>query len=430
MPGTRGTMQTDLDLGHLVALGVSLALGLLVGLQRGWARREQAEGSRFAGIRTFALMGLAGGLSGVLLAPAPGAATVLLGAAGVLVIVGYWRDARINDSVSGTSGMVALVTLASGLLVGMGERLIGTAVAVVMVLLLAMREQLHDWIDRLSRREVLSIARFALIALVILPLLPNEDFGPFDAWNPRKLWLIVVLVSGFSFAGYFATRIVGAARGVIATAAAGALVSSTAVTASLANRLKESTIPAPVLVSAISVSSVVMFLRVMVLTGLLAPPALPMLVKLVAPGLVVSLGFAAWHLHRTRRVEVGDTSHEMTIRNPFDIAPALMLTGLVMVLTVASLWVLENFGNRGLALVLAISGTVDVDSAIITTGGLAGRTLDPRTAGLVLAVPVALNTLFKAGVVASVAGLKKGRDGVIPLVASALAVGLAWLVLR
>lgn len=423
-------MPTDLDLRHLIALAVSLALGLLVGLQRGWAAREQADGSRFAGIRTFALMGLAGGLAGILFAPAPGPATVLLGAAALLVIVGYWRDARLNSSVSGTSGVVALLTLASGLMVGLGERLIGTVIAVVMVLLLAMREQLHGWIDRLSQREVLSIARFALIALVILPLLPNQDFGPYGAWNPRKLWLIVVLVSGFSFAGYFATRIVGAARGVIATAAAGALVSSTAVTASIANRMKDGAIPAPVLASAVSVSSVVMFLRVMVLTGLLAPAALPMLVRLIAPGLTVSLALAAWYLHRTRFAEVSDTSHEMTIRNPFDVAPALMLAGLVMVLTVASLWVLQNFGDRGLALVLAISGTVDVDSAIITMGGLAGQTLDPRTAGLVLAVPVALNTLFKAGVVASVAGWEKGRNGVIPLVGSALAVGLAWLVLR
>ncbi|TCM43128.1 DUF4010 domain-containing protein [Novosphingobium sp. ST904] len=423
-------MPTGQDFSHLIALAVSLALGLLVGLQRGWATREQADGTRFAGIRTFALLALAGGVAGVMFADAPGPATVLIAAAAALVIAGYVRDARVNDRVSGTSGVVALLTLVSGLLVGMGERLIGTAIAVVMVLLLAMREQLHGWIDRLSQREVLSIARFALIALVILPLLPDRNFGPFDAWNPRKLWLIVVFVSGFSFAGYFATRIVGAARGIIATAAAGALVSSTAVTASIANRLKEDTIPAPVLAAAISVSSVVMFLRVMVLAGLLAPAALPMLAKLIAPGLVVSLGCAAFHLHRTRFVEAGDTSHEMTIRNPFDIGPALMLTGLVMVLTVASLWVLQNFGDRGLALVLAISGTVDVDSAIITMGGLAGRTLDARTAGLVLAVPVALNTLFKGGVVASVAGWEKGRQGIIPLIASAIAVGLAWLLLR
>jgi uncharacterized membrane protein (DUF4010 family) len=423
-------MPSDLDLKHLIALAVSLALGLLVGLQRGWTAREKADGSRFAGIRTFALIGLSGGLAGILYGSAPGAATVLLAASGVLVIAGYWRDARLAETVSGTSGVVALLTLASGLLVGLGERLIGTAVAVVMVLLLAMREQLHGWIDRLSQREVLSIARFALIALVILPLLPNRDFGPYDAWNPRKLWLIVVLVSGFSFAGYFATRIVGAARGIIATAAAGALVSSTAVTASIANRMKEAAIPVPVLASAVSVSSVVMFLRVMVLAGLLAPAALPTLAMLVAPGLTVSLVFAAWYLHRTRFAEGSDTSHEMTIRNPFDIAPALMLAGLVMVLTVASLWVLQNFGDRGLALVLAISGTVDVDSAIITMGGLTGQTLDPRTAGLVLAVPVALNTLFKAGVVVSVAGWAKGRAAAVPLVASALAVGLAWLALR
>ncbi len=423
-------MPSDLDLKHLIALAVSLALGLLVGLQRGWAARDKADGSRFAGIRTFALLGLSGGLAGILYSPAPGPATVLLAASGVLVIVGYWRDARLAETVNGTSGVVALLTLASGLLVGLGERLIGTAVAVVMVLLLAMREQLHGWIDRLSQREMLSIARFALIALVILPQLPDRDFGPYDAWNPRKLWLIVVLVSGFSFAGYFATRIVGAARGIIATAAAGALVSSTAVTASIANRMKEAATPVPVLASAVSVSSVVMFLRVMVLAGLLAPAALPTLAMLVAPGLTVSLVFAAWYLHRTRFAEVGDTNHEMTIRNPFDIAPALMLAGLVMVLTVASLWVLRNFGDHGLALVLAISGTVDVDSAIITMGGLAGQTLDPRTAGLVLAVPVALNTLFKAGVVVSVAGWAKGRAAAVPLVASALAVGLAWLALR
>ncbi|WP_231636303.1 DUF4010 domain-containing protein [Novosphingobium sp. ST904] len=304
-------MPTGQDFSHLIALAVSLALGLLVGLQRGWATREQADGTRFAGIRTFALLALAGGVAGVMFADAPGPATVLIAAAAALVIAGYVRDARVNDRVSGTSGVVALLTLVSGLLVGMGERLIGTAIAVVMVLLLAMREQLHGWIDRLSQREVLSIARFALIALVILPLLPDRNFGPFDAWNPRKLWLIVVFVSGFSFAGYFATRIVGAARGIIATAAAGALVSSTAVTASIANRLKEDTIPAPVLAAAISVSSVVMFLRVMVLAGLLAPAALPMLAKLIAPGLVVSLGCAAFHLHRTRFVEAGDTSHEM-----------------------------------------------------------------------------------------------------------------------
>mgnify|MGYP001760684287 FL=1 len=119
----------------------------------------------------------------------------------------------------------------------------------------------------------------------------------------------------------------------------------------------------------------------------------------------------------------------MPVRNPFDIGPALMLAGLVMVLTVASLWVLNTFGERGLAVVLAISGSVDVDSAIITMGGLAGQSLDARTAGLVLAVPVALNTLFKAGLSISLAGWRRGRVAALPLIASAAGIGIAALAL-
>ena len=426
-------MQTDLAHSSLAPLAVSLALGLLVGIQRGWAQRERPAGARFAGIRTFALMGLTGGIAGVLFAPAPGPATVVLAGGALLVLIGYLRENRLDEtvsgSVSGTGALVALLTLASGFLVGQGERLMGTAIAVVMVLLLALREQLHGWIGKLSQREVLSIARFALIALVILPLLPDQPFGPYEAWNPRKLWLIVVLVSGFSFAGYFATRVLGATRGIIATAAAGSLVSSTAVTASLASRMKDSDEALPILPAGIAFASVIMFLRVLLLAGALAPAALPTLARLVAPGLVIALIGAGWLLHRSRKVPSAALGTQMPIRNPFDIGPALMLAGLVMVLTVASLWVLSTFGERGLALVLAISGTVDVDSAIITMGGLAGQSLDARTAGLVLAIPVALNTLFKAGVSISLAGWRKGRIAALPLVASALGIGLAALTL-
>lgn len=422
-------MPIDLELSDLARLAVSLALGLLVGIQRGWAQRDRPAGSRFAGVRTFALVGLGGGISGMLFRGAPGPATVLLGAIGVLVLVGYVRDSRLNATASGTSGLVALLTLASGFLVGVGERLTGTAIAVVMVLLLALRDRLHGWIDKLSQREVLSIARYALIALVILPLLPDRPFGPYGAWNPRQLWLVVVLVSGLSFAGYVATRLLGARRGIIATAAAGSLVSSTAVTASLASRMKRGEEPRPVLAAAIAFASVILFLRVFVLVALLAPVALPVLARLIAPGLVVGIAAAAWYLRRSRAVPVPNPGHELAMRNPFDIGPALMLAGLVMVLTVASLWVLRNFGERGLAVVLAVSGTLDVDSAIITMGGLAGQSLDARTAGVVLAIPVALNTLFKAGVTVSLAGWQQGKSAALPLVASAAAIGLAILIL-
>ncbi len=421
-------MTAAFDPSHSLAVGLAFALGLLVGIQRGWTLRARADGMRFAGIRTFSLMGLAGGIAGALYAHAQGPATVLLGATAGLIVIGYYRSSRIEGLADGTSGFAGLVTLASGFLAGSGEQLLATAIAVLMVLVLVMRSQLHHWLDHLTEQEIKAIARFAVIALVILPLLPNAHYGPFGAWNPRQLWIVVVMVSGFSFAGYFAAKLLGPSRGILATAAAGSMVSSTAVTASVASRMKQGDGDPAILAAAVSTASVVMFIRVLLLVGILAPFALASFARLVAAGLLVSFAAAAWFLRTAPRSEL-HPREAVTVRNPFDLGPALLLTGLVMALTVAARWVLENYGDRGLAMVLAISGTVDVDSAIITMGGLPEGTLAPQLAGAVLAVPVILNTLFKASIAVSLGGWKKGLNGAWPLVASAAAVALSWVVL-
>ena len=171
-----------------------------------------------------------------------------------------------------------------------------------------------------------------------------------------------------------------------------------------------------------------MFMRVLLLVGVLAPFALASFAKLVAAGMLVSFAAAAWFLRQSRPVDA-HPPQKMVVRNPFDLGPALLLTVLVMALTVIARWVLENYGDRGLGAVLAISGTVDVDSAIITLGGLPPGTLTAEVAGAVLAVPVTLNTLFKAGITVSVAR-GKGWSGAWPLLTAAAAVALSWLVLR
>ena len=405
-------------------VALALALGLLIGVQRGWALRDAAPGSRFAGLRTFGLLGLAGGLAGYLQSRAEGLALVLLAAVAALVVAGYWRTSQrsgpISGNVSGTGSLVGLLALACGFLAATGEQVLATAATGSMVLLLAMRNQLHRWIARLDEAEMLAIARFALIALVILPLLPDRAYGPFDAWNPRHLWLVVVLVSGFSFAGYIAGKLLGPARGTIATAAAGAIVSSTAVTAALANRMRETDGPVPVLSAGVAAASAVMFARVMVLTALLAPFALPTLAKVAVPALLVSLGFAAWQLARARGAALSGAA-TMTVKNPFDIGPALLLMALVMALTWAARWVLHRYGDAGLATVLALSGTVDVDSAIITMGSLPKGTLAPHMAGLVLVPPILLNTLVKAGAAVSIAGWHRAKVAALSLLASTAA---------
>lgn len=407
---------------ELIALGLALALGMLIGLQRGWASRAGAPGSRFAGIRTHALFGLAGGIAGAMQARAAGMATVLLAASAALIVLGYWRSTNARASVSGTASLTGLITLSCGFLAGSNEFALASALTGTTVLVLSQRHRLHHWLRHIDETEMMAIARFALIALVILPLLPNDPIGPYGAWKPRQLWLVVVLVSGFSFAGYAAVKLLGPARGVLATSAAGSMVSSTAVTASLASKLRDDAGRNMVLNAGVALASATMFLRVMLLTAALATFAAPRFAVIAGPGMAISL-LACWLILRrqtdvSRQVEDG-----VKLRNPFDLAPAILLMFLTMALTLAARWVLERFGHGGLATVLAISGSVDVDSAIITMGNLPTGTLTARVAALVLALPVTLNTLFKTATLVSIAGWRKAWPGATAMLASLVGLG-------
>ncbi|MFZ5745424.1 MAG: MgtC/SapB family protein [Pseudomonadota bacterium] len=426
-------MLPGLDQDALTSIALALALGLLVGVERGWTQRDQAPGTRFAGIRTYGLLGLAGGLGGALQAAFPVLSGVLLAATAVLVVMGYWRSTRGQTaapaSISGTASLVGLLTLACGFVAGAGAHALASAATGVMVLVLAMRHQLHDWIRQLDQREVLAIAHFALIALVILPLLPDTPMGPLDAWRPRQIWLVVVLVCGFSFLGYIAAHRLGATKGTLATAAAGSMVSSTAVTAAVAGRLRDGSGDPATLNSAIALASAVMFIRVMALVAALAPFALTMLLAWALPGMAVSL-IGAWLIGR-RRPDTGAAAEQaMPLRNPFALGPALLLAALVMVLSVAARWVLARYGDAGLATVLALSGMLDVDSAIITMGNLPAGTVDPRLAALILMPPVLLNTLIKAGAAIGLAGWAKAWRGAAVLggstVAALVALPFLW----
>lgn len=414
---TTGPLQGTFD---LTGVGLALALGLLVGIQRGWAHRDAEPGSQFAGVRTFGLLGLAGGLAGAFYVWAQIIAILILAATAILVLISYYRVSKRSNLVSGTGSLVGLLTMGCGFLAATGNWLAASVVTGSMVLLLSQRTRLHHLVDRLSEKDIRAIAHFALVALVILPLLPDRAYGPYDAWNPQKLWLVVVLVSGFSLAGYVATRVLGPRHGIIATAAAGAIVSSTAVTAAFAGRLRDEQQHALLLHAGIAAASAVMFLRIIVLVGILAPFALLHTAMIAAAGMVVSIGVAAMQLRAAKDLSARDRD-QVDVKNPTAIGPALALIGLVMVMTLAARWALEHYGTRELAVVLAISGTVDVDSAVIAMGTLPTGSLTSRMAGLVLLAPMALNTLFKAGIAVSVAGWKGARPSAITLCASALA---------
>lgn len=412
----------------LIKLATALALGLLVGLQRGWVQRRAAAGTRFAGVRTFGLFGLAGGIAGVAQPAAPALAAVVLSSAAALIVLGYWRTSGSGgDSMSGTSGVAEVLTMACGYLAGGGALAVATVATGAIVGVLSVRRVLHQLVRSFDEREMMAIGRFALIALVVLPLLPDTPFGPFDAWRPRNLWLVVVLVSGFSFAGYLAAKWLGPAKGLLAMAATGALVSSTAVTAAVAGRHRAGEDDTDLLNAAVALASAVMFVRVMLLTGALAGFALPTLALAAVPGMAVSLVAALWLRRRAGSGGTG-TGTEVGVSNPFALRPALLMMVMVMAFTLAARWVLARYGDRGLAAVLAITGTLDVDSAIITMGSLPRGTIDPRTAGLVLVPPVVLNSLFKAGVLVTAAGWRRTWPGAAVLLASVVATGIGTAV--
>ncbi len=407
----------------LQPLALALAIGLLVGLERGWRARGEPAGHRVAGFRTFGLLGLLGGVA-ALLPPAFGAA-LLLGAAATLV-AGYLRESTAERH-SATTTIAALLTLALGAFAAGGHAVEALAAAAVLVLLLALRHQLHALLRGMSEAEIEAISRFAIVALVVLPLMPDRAMGPLDAWNPRHLWLVVVLVSGLSFLGYAAARRLGPGRGLMVTAAAGGLVSSTSVTVAYAGRLAEAdSATRGALTAGIAIASAVMFGRVLLLTALLAPAALATLAATIVPAGAVALGLAA--LAATQARQAGP-AHAMSLGNPLDFRPALQLAALIALLAIAVRWAIDRFGDLGVGVLLTLTGAGDVDAAIITLAGLPAGSIAPAPAGQALALAVIANTAVKLCLVLAIARNRAGVVASLPLLAAAGVAGTTLLVL-
>lgn len=407
-----------------IAVGAALAAGVLIGIERGWKLKHQHGGIRVAGVRTFSLLGLTGGLAGLLGAMGqPAIAAILVTAGAIVMSAAYVRAADVERDA--TSAVAALVTLAIATLAGLGSPALAIACAAVVILLLALKSELHGFIRRLEDDDVKALARFAIIAFAVLPLLPDRDMGPYDAWNPQKLWLVVVLVTGFSFAGYIANRLFGARWGTIGTALIGGAYSSTAVTASLAQRLGGVPAGGPE-PAGIALASSVMFIRVLILVGVLATSVLPAFALLIAPALIVSLvtGGVLW-----RRAKPGDAVE--AAGNPIKLLPALGFLAFVALAAVATGWAEGRFGERGIAALILATGSFDVDVAIVTVGRLKSGAIGPALAALALAGTVVANMTVKIAITLAYAR-GKGVGAALALGAStaALAGGIAWGWLR
>ena len=404
---------------HALGVGSGLVTGVLVGLERGFKLRSQPDGKRVAGIRTFSLLGLGGGIAGLIGLSQPfAAAAIILGMLAYLAIA-YAPKLKVKGDV--TSPIAAAATIAVAFLAGSGSIGLALACAAVIVLILAMRNEVHDFVDRLDEKDVKALARFAVIALAILPFLPDRSFGPYDAWNAAKLWWVVILVTGFSFAGYIANRLFGAKHGTIATALIGGAYSSTAVTQSLAQRLGsgEGGGAEP---AGIALASAVMYLRVLVLVAILAQRLILPFAMVIAPALIVGW-LAGWWLYRTAPHQEGP----VLPGNPIALIPALTFLLFLAGAAVVARWAEASFGQEGIAVLLLIMGSLDVDAAIVTAGGLPPQVIDAELAALALGGTILANMTVKLGVTLAYAR-GKGLTAALGLGASMAALAATLVV--
>jgi uncharacterized membrane protein (DUF4010 family) len=401
----------------------ALACGLLIGIERGWKLKDQKPGTRVAGVRTFSMLGMGSGIAGLIgQSSYPLVAAAIATGAVAAMVVAYSRELRSQHDA--TSAVAALVTIAIGFLAGSGEPALAIATAAVAVALLAMRTELHGFVDKLDEQDVKALARYAVIAGAVLPFLPNGEYGPLGAWNPQKLWLVVVLVTGFSFLGYVANRIFGERHGTVATALIGGAYSSTAVTQSLAQRLGRD--PKPGAENAgIALATAVMYLRVLLLIGVLATRVLVPFAIILAPAVIVAWAAGYWLYRNAPKTDAPNAPG-----NPIALLPALGFVAFVAAAAVGARWAAGRFGEQGIAVLLLIIGSTDVDTAIVTLGGLPAGAISPLLAAMAVAGTIVANMAVKIGITL-VYARKSGIPAVIAMGASVAAllasIGLAAL---
>jgi len=395
------------DTSLLVRLVVALAIGLLIGLERGWRQREDAEGERTAGLRTYTLIALLGALSAIL---AGATSPVFLGLSflGFALAFGAfaWLEARIEGNFSVTGVVAALITFALGAYAALGDLQIAVAMGVTVMLILALKNPLHSWLRRLTWLEVRSVLILLAMTFLALPLLPDRTIDPWDAINPAEIWLLAIIIAAISFAGYIAIRVMGSHAGVALAALAGGLASSTATTVTLARMAREHPVASPLLAGGILLAGSVMIARVLVVASALNSALLvPLAWPLGTAGLVLLVVAGALFLTNRK----GSEEHpRLSIRNPFDLGTALQLAALIAVISLLAKAARAVMGDAGLTVLAALSGLADVDAITLSLARLSHQDITVATAALGIGIAAAVNTLVKAGMAFSLGTKQAG----------------------
>jgi uncharacterized membrane protein (DUF4010 family) len=422
-----------------VAVGIALAAGLLIGLEREQSQGPDADqGSFIGGVRTYPLFALLGAVS-VLLGRGLSMWLPVFAFIGLLTLVGisYADDVKKERDRGLTSEASILMTFllgalssSAGVIEPMGRRvLVVAALAVIVTFLLSSKPRLHALVERVSRDDLYATVKFLIVAVLVLPLLPNTTVGPLDVINPFHVGLMVVFIAGISFVGYVATRVMGTGRGLVATALLGGLVSSTAVTLSFAGRARKEPALVPLGAVAIVLASTIMFARILIAVAVVYRPLLH---ELTVPVVAMAVsGFVAGAFLYRRAQSKGQASPTVPLSNPFELSTAIRFGIVFAVVLLASKAAQVYMGAPGMYAAAALAGTTDVDAITLSTANFARGGLDPRVATTTIVIGAVSNTVVKAVMAAVLGGWRLGRLVLVAFAAmlvAAAATGVAlWV---
>jgi uncharacterized membrane protein (DUF4010 family) len=411
----------------------ALAIGLAIGIERGWKQRHEKSGEREAGIRTFTLFALTGFAAGVAAEPL-GTTFVAIIAVGIftLVSVGYISDVMRDDADRGmTTEVAALLTFVLGALCAVGAVLPAAIIGVIAVALLDQKDLLHGFVQRLQKLELTAAVKLLLISVVLLPVLPNEGYGPGGVLNPYELWWAVVIVAALGLVGYAAIKIAGTQRGALLMGLLGGLLSSTGVTVSAARASQGTKAAALPLASAIATAQAVMFVRTGVLISALNAALLDFAILPLALGAITAIAGALIVTHLAQKT---------TQSEAFDAgSPDTLNAAIKFIVIVAAMLLLAHYaqayaGEIGLILSGLLSGAVDVDAATVSASRLSGSDVHEASAAAgaaSIAVAITANSFVKSGIAYSLGTRELARPAIAVLVSSGIAAllgaGIAYM---
>ena len=416
-----------MELQHLVSdeqlfwhLLIALMLGAIVGTQRGWVMRNNAEGTRVAGIRTFSLVAVLGTLVAIL---AKVYSPLLLGFAFVALVilacVAFVAQQKNSTSISITGVVSLLMTFVLGALTVSGYAVLAASAAVITAVVLDNKRELHQALQRLQEYELDAALRLLMISIVLLPLLPNQTFGPWNALNPYEIWWMVVLIASISFVGYFAIKIGGTKRGILFTSLFAGLSSSTALTLQFSHLSREQPHLSGLLATGVLVSCGTMFPRLLIVLSVINP----LLVEQIAYpalGTMAALYLPAWWIWRRCHIEPVEPNSKQS--NPLALQSALLfglvLAGIILLSHALTEW----FGESGVLILAGISGMTDVDAISLALGRQSVTILSVEVASLAILIAAAVNTLVKMSMVAIIGG-RELWNKVVPVMSCAVMLG-------